>query len=94
MFANANKLEKSYTDEDILHFFLKNKEYASTISNMKEQDKINVNVEIRSCPLLPTINIAPSLKISGRDPLETAREYNQNVWVGGDNRKKGKLRVV
>jgi hypothetical protein len=81
-------------DEDILHFFLKNKEYASTISNMKEQDKINVNVEIRSCPLLPTINIAPSLKISGRDPLETAREYNQNVWVGGDNRKKGKLRVV
>jgi hypothetical protein len=75
MFANANKLEKLYTDvlarfkkyistnllyktnmydEDILHFFLKNKEYASTISNMKEQDKINVNVEIRSCPLLPT----------------------------------------
>jgi hypothetical protein len=39
-------------DEDILHFFLKNKEYASTIRNMKEQDKINVNVEIRSCPLL------------------------------------------
>ncbi|KAH0810264.1 hypothetical protein GEV33_012527 [Tenebrio molitor] len=27
---------------------------------------------------------------SGRDALETAREYNLNVGVGGDNRKKGR----
>lgn len=80
MFANTSMLQKLYTDvlvrfkkyistnlleqeydEDILYSFFKSMEYAST---MKEQEKINLNVEVYSRPLLPAINIAPSLKIS------------------------------
>lgn len=79
MFANTGMLQELYTDvlvrfkknistnllqqeydEDIYSFF-KSMKYAST---MKEQEKVNLNVEVYSRPLLPAINIAPSLKIS------------------------------
>lgn len=63
-YIRTNLLQERY-DEDILQTFLKSKKYAPTTSIMKEHDN-NVNVEIHSRPLLPTINIAPSLKISGQ----------------------------
>lgn len=62
-YISTNLVQQKY-DGDILYSFFKNIEYASTNMNMKEQEKINVNIEVYSHPLLPTINIAPSLKIS------------------------------
>lgn len=59
-YISTNLLEQKY-DKDILYSFFKSMECAST---MKEQEKTNLSIEIYSRPLLPAINIAPSLKIS------------------------------